>query len=119
MYSSRLSQIPQTAIAAPARRLKTVRDLPSIPMEPSHLPCSSLTPLPLSSRCPSVDSGLTAWAHSNPLDISHAVRFDIFSKSFESLPNQSYLLSLVGCPLRALLQRGDLLIVPQSTQWHV
>ena len=42
------------------RRLKTVRRPPIYPKTPGHLPCSSLThPLPLSSRRPSVDSGLT------------------------------------------------------------
>ena len=41
------------------RRLKTVRRPPIYPKTPGHLPCSSLThPLPLSSRRPSVDSGL-------------------------------------------------------------
>ena len=38
--------------------MKTVRRPPYPKWNPGYFPCSSLTPLPLSSRRPSVDSGL-------------------------------------------------------------
>ena len=43
----------------PQKRLQTPRQPPVYPnSSPDHRPCNSLTPLPLSSRRPSVDSGL-------------------------------------------------------------
>ena len=49
---------PADGHRGPVRRLKTVRRPPIYPRSPGHLPCSSLTPFPPSSRRPSVDSRL-------------------------------------------------------------
>ena len=54
---SRASQPPQTAIGTLCGDCRPSADLQSTPRSPGHLPCSSLTPPPLSSRRPAVSFG--------------------------------------------------------------